>query len=245
MLKPLHSTSNLPSMMPRAASAALGSVLLHGGVIALLTWGVQHTRVPAVAVTPMVAPLTAQWIELLPAPPAAVTEAVPSPTMANAIPARSAPPVVKRSTKAPATAPASTPSSVRPQSKTEPIANAVAESLPVASAVPAAVVATDPPSRPSHFQAPRFDLAYLDNPPPRYPRTARQMGWEGTVLLRVKVNSQGRADVIRLARSSGYLPLDEAAQEAVARWRFEPAREGEQAVSAWAEVPLVFQLHAS
>ena len=245
MLKPLHSTSNLRSMMPRAASAALGSVLLHGGVIALLTWGVQHTRVPAVAVTPMVAPLTAQWIELLPAPPAAVTEAVPSPTMANAIPARSAPPVVKRSTKAPATAPASTPSSVRPQSKTEPIANAVAESLPVASAVPAAVVATDPPSRPSHFQAPRFDLAYLDNPPPRYPRTARQMGWEGTVLLRVKVNSQGRADVIRLARSSGYLPLDEAAQEAVARWRFEPAREGEQAVSAWAEVPLVFQLHAS
>ncbi len=245
MLKPLHSTSNLPSMTPRAASAALGSMLLHGGVIALLTWGVQHTRVPAVAVTPMVAPLTAQWIELLPAPPAAVTEAVPSPTMANAIPARSAPPVVKRSTKAPATAPASTPSSVRPQSKTEPIANAVAESLPVASAVPAAVVATDPPSRPSHFQAPRFDLAYLDNPPPRYPRTARQMGWEGTVLLRVKVNSQGRADVIRLARSSGYLPLDEAAQEAVARWRFEPAREGEQAVSAWAEVPLVFQLHAS
>jgi protein TonB len=71
------------------------------------------------------------------------------------------------------------------------------------------------------------------------------MGWEGTVLLRVKVNSQGRADVIRLARSSGYSPLDEAAQEAVARWRFEPAREGEQAVSAWAEVPLVFQLHAS
>lgn len=245
MLKPLHSTSNLPSMTPRAASAALGSMLLHGGVIALLTWGVQHTRVPAVAVTPMVAPLTAQWIELLPAPPAAVTEAVPSPTMANAIPARSAPLVVKRSTPAPATAPASTPSSVRPQSKTEPIANAVAESLPVASAVPAAVVATDPPSRPSHFQAPRFDLAYLDNPPPRYPRTARQMGWEGTVLLRVKVNSQGRADVIRLARSSGYLPLDEAAQEAVARWRFEPAREGEQAVSAWAEVPLVFQLHAS
>lgn len=245
MLKPLHSAPVSASVTPRAASAALGSVLLHGGVIALLTWGVQHTRVPAVAVTPMVAPLTAQWIELLPAPPAAVTEAVPSPTMANAIPARSAPPVVKRSTKAPATAPASTPSSVRPQSKTEPIANAVAESLPVASAVPAAVVATDPPSRPSHFQAPRFDLAYLDNPPPRYPRTARQMGWEGTVLLRVKVNSQGRADVIRLARSSGYLPLDEAAQEAVARWRFEPAREGEQAVSAWAEVPLVFQLHAS
>lgn len=245
MLKPLHSAPVSASVTPRAASAALGSVLLHGGVIALLTWGVQHTRVPAVAVTPMVAPLTAQWIELLPAPPAAVTEAVPSPTMANAIPARSAPLVVKRSTPAPATAPASTPSSVRPQSKTEPIANAVAESLPVASAVPAAVVATDPPSRPSHFQAPRFDLAYLDNPPPRYPRTARQMGWEGTVLLRVKVNSQGRADVIRLARSSGYLPLDEAAQEAVARWRFEPAREGEQAVSAWAEVPLVFQLHAS
>ncbi len=244
MLKPLHSTSNLPSMTPRAASAALGSMLLHGGVIALLTWGVQHTRVPAVAVTPMVAPLTAQWIELLPAPPVAVADTAPTPT-ANAAPSRAAPPVVKRSTPAPATAPASTPSSVRPQSKTEPIANAVAESLPVASAVPAAVVATDPPSRPSHFQAPRFDLAYLDNPPPRYPRTARQMGWEGTVLLRVKVNSQGRADVIRLARSSGYLPLDEAAQEAVARWRFEPAREGEQAVSAWAEVPLVFQLHAS
>ena len=244
MLKPLHSAPVSASVTSRAASAALGSVLLHGGVIALLTWGVQHTRVPAVAVTPMVAPLTAQWIELLPAPPVAVADTVPTPA-ANAAPSRAAPPVVKRSTPAPAAAPvSSTAPSVRAQTKTEPVTKTVAESPPAASAVPV-VVTTESSSRPSHFQAPRFDLAYLDNPPPRYPRTARQMGWEGTVLLRVKVNSQGRADVIRLARSSGYSPLDEAAQEAVARWRFEPAREGEQAVSAWAEVPLVFQLHAS
>lgn len=127
----------------------------------------------------------------------------------------------------PAAAPvSSTAPSVRAQTKTEPVTKTVAESPPAASAVLLQLWQPIHPHAPVIFQAPRFDLAYLDNPPPRYPRTARQMGWEGTVLLRVKVNSQGRADVIRLARSSGYLPLDEAAQEAVARWRLNlPARE--------------------
>ena len=237
MLKPLHSAPASASVTPRAASAALGSVLLHGGMIALLmTWGVQQTPV-----TPIATPLIAQWVELLPAPPTAEVVTTPPVKTLSANAARAVPSVNRPSRAQTTPTASSTPLPSRSQPQSEAVANAMAEPPTAASIAPPAT-ATEPQPRPSHFQAPRFDLAYLDNPRPRYPRTARQMGWEGTVLLRVKVNSQGRADVIRLARSSGYSPLDEAAQEAVARWRFEPAREGEQAVSAWAEVPLVFHL---
>ena len=36
--------------------------------------------------------------------------------------------------------------------------------------------------------------------------------------------------------------LDRAAEDAVARWRFVPARRGESAVEAWVLVPIVFKL---
>jgi protein TonB len=89
---------------------------------------------------------------------------------------------------------------------------------------------------------PRFDADYLNNPKPGYPVMSKRLGEEGQVLLRVLVSSQGSAEQVQLVRSSGFSRLDEAAAEAVARWRFVPAKVGSVATTAWVQVPVSFQL---
>ncbi len=83
---------------------------------------------------------------------------------------------------------------------------------------------------------------YRMNPPPRYPRIARERGYQGTVLLDVFVNSRGRVEDLRVHNSSGYQVLDEAAVSAVREWTFEPGRRGEQKVAMWVKVPVRFEL---
>lgn len=89
---------------------------------------------------------------------------------------------------------------------------------------------------------PRFDADYLSNPAPTYPPLSRRMGEEGKVQLRVFVDSSGRASQIELKTSSGSPRLDQAAQDAVWRWKFVPARRGDEAIAAWVLVPIVFTL---
>ncbi|MFZ9071101.1 MAG: energy transducer TonB, partial [Burkholderiaceae bacterium] len=89
---------------------------------------------------------------------------------------------------------------------------------------------------------PQFDATYLNNPKPAYPVMSRRLGEEGQVLLRVLVSPQGRPEQIQLLSGSGFARLDEAAQEAVAKWRFVPAKVGSVATTAWVQVPVSFQL---
>lgn len=89
---------------------------------------------------------------------------------------------------------------------------------------------------------PVFNAAYLRNPPPRYPVSARRNGEQGTVTLRVLVDREGLPANVAIEKTSGYAPLDNAAREAVRNWRFAPARRGSQAVEAWVLVPVVFRL---
>lgn len=115
---------------------------------------------------------------------------------------------------------------------------------------PAAPVAVAPPAAPPPAPAPapaavtaaRFDAAYLNNPPPPYPPLSRRMREEGKVMLRVFVTAEGTAGKIELAGSSGSSRLDAAAEKAVARWRFVPAKQDGRSVEAWVVVPIVFKL---
>jgi len=61
-------------------------------------------------------------------------------------------------------------------------------------------------------------------------------------VLRVVVKPDGTPDAVALRQSSGSARLDEAALEAVRRWRFVPARQGDTPVSAAVIVPIVFSL---
>ncbi|MFO1398578.1 MAG: energy transducer TonB [Burkholderiales bacterium] len=125
---------------------------------------------------------------------------------------------------------------------------------PAMAALPPALVTPDVPrndapvviaastAAPAETVAPRFDAAYLDNPPPAYPPLARRAGEQGKVLLRVHVTADGLADDVQIRESSGFPRLDAAAQETVRRWRFVPARQGDRNVAAWVIVPIAFTL---
>lgn len=99
-----------------------------------------------------------------------------------------------------------------------------------------------PPSTPATPSAPRFDAAYLDNPKPVYPPLSRRAGEQGRVVLRVRVSGEGHALEVQLHASSGHTRLDDAALDAVKRWRFVPARLGTESVVASVLVPIVFSL---
>lgn len=89
---------------------------------------------------------------------------------------------------------------------------------------------------------PYREADYLDNPAPAYPGSARRLGEEGMVVLRVHVLRDGRAREIEILAPSGSTRLDQAASDAVRRWRFRPARVGEERVDSWLRVPVVFRL---
>jgi protein TonB len=91
---------------------------------------------------------------------------------------------------------------------------------------------------------PRFDVDYLDNPPPRYPALSRRMREEGVVLVRVYVLPNGAPEVVELKHSSGSVRLDESALLAVRQWKFVPAQRAGQSVAAWVVVPVAFSLSA-
>lgn len=117
---------------------------------------------------------------------------------------------------------------------------------PASSAETAAPRETPPaPAAPAALAPvaqPRFDADYLLNPAPAYPPLSRRLGEEGKVLLRVFVEAGGRPSQIEVKSSSGSPRLDQAAQEAVWRWKFVPARRGDEALGAWVQVPIIFSL---
>lgn len=83
---------------------------------------------------------------------------------------------------------------------------------------------------------------YLNNPPPTYPSFAQRQGWEGKVILRVRVLSNGKPGSVELKQSSGRKTLDEAALEVVKSWTFAPAKRGNTPIDGWATVPIEFKL---
>lgn len=84
--------------------------------------------------------------------------------------------------------------------------------------------------------------AYMENPAPAYPVLARRRGQEGTVLLRVDVDTKGRPTLVSLQKSSGFPLLDNAAVQAVKRWKFKPAQIAFFAVSSTVDIPITFKL---
>lgn len=118
-------------------------------------------------------------------------------------------------------------------------------SAPAAAATGSAVgggAATAAPAAPAPVTPPVFSADYLQNPAPAYPSLARRQGQQGRVVLRVLVNATGAAEQLEVRTSSGHAALDGAALEAVRRWRFVPARQGQDPVPAWVLIPLNFFL---
>lgn len=89
---------------------------------------------------------------------------------------------------------------------------------------------------------PSFHADYRHNPRPDYPVLAKRRRLEGTTMLRVTVDNDGRPSEIEIAQSSGARILDDAAIQTVRNWRFAPARQGNKAVVGVVQVPIRFSL---
>lgn len=151
----------------------------------------------------------------------------PAPAVHKTVPLQPQPVLAAKAPEAPASF------AVAPQPPAPPApAPAPIPAAPAPAPVPAALPMT----------AAKFDADYLHNPKPAYPSFSRRAGEEGKVLLRVKVGADGTALELDIKQSSGFARLDAAAKEAVAKWRFVPAKRGDEAIESWVTVPITFAL---
>ncbi|NQT38595.1 MAG: TonB family protein [Planctomycetes bacterium] len=91
--------------------------------------------------------------------------------------------------------------------------------------------------------APRRTPARLrDGRPPAYPPWAESQRLEGTVHLRIYLDSTGRVGRVEVVSSSGHPILDASAVRAVGSWRFEPATTDGRPVGSILRLPVRFAL---
>lgn len=100
---------------------------------------------------------------------------------------------------------------------------------PVAAPKPAAVKPRIDPKRPPSQ--------------PEYPPTSRRLGEAGTVTLEILVLETGRIGDAKVAKSSGFPRLDEAAVREVKRtWKLVPGTENGKPVQMWHQINVTFRL---
>lgn len=176
------------------------------------------------------------------APPAAVTPEPPR----WIIPVKQIPPpepkpiVTKVAPRTPHATPARPTQTVQPPVDQQPVVDQRVVTNPVISQPPAVdtgnVVAKAGPIA-------GVQLEYAQAPAPTYPRDALRDAIEGTVMLRVLVDVDGRPLDVQVERSSGNRSLDRAAREQVLQhWRFRPAMQNGRTVQAIGLVPVEFKL---
>ena len=86
-------------------------------------------------------------------------------------------------------------------------------------------------------------LGYGEASPPPYPRAELHAGIQGTVVLKVLVDTDGTPLEVVVQTSSGNRNLDKSAvQHVLKRWRFQSAMRDGHAVQAYGLVPIVFSL---
>ena len=90
--------------------------------------------------------------------------------------------------------------------------------------------------------APAQDLKTTNRVDPTYPPASRRAGEQGTVRLKVLVDTNGRASNVQVTQSSGFPRLDQAATEAVRKWRFAAATDGTNKIQAYTQVAVTFKL---
>ena len=128
-----------------------------------------------------------------------------------------------------------------------PVAQPVQNQIPTALSEPTVDVPTAPPTDISTTTAAPPDvaptaLAYNLRTAVAYPKESLHLREQGTVLLRVLVDVDGKVIAVEIEKSSGSSRLDRAARDAVKAWSFNPSRHAGVAQQAWARVPISFTL---
>ena len=120
----------------------------------------------------------------------------------------------------------------------------VAETMPKPAEPAQARTSSKPRTtpRPKEPKEPSQPVRVLRRYNPAYPKSARQAGEEGRVMLEVQVKSNGRVGSVRVISSSGSRALDSTAIAAVKRWSFSAAQKGGKPVTTNLRVPFRFSL---
>ena len=241
-----------------------GTGLTHAAIAAASLWAASYlippTPLPELEI-PIVFVREAPPAEPapVPVPPPVTTAALPEPPPEAAPPPAVAlpiPPAIPDESPPPSPTPSPKP---RPHPRPQaPVVHhealAPVAPTPVAPTTATPAVPSPPPVNPPTIVPPPAQVAALPilpprpisgasgNPRPDYPAAARRHGLQGKVVLRVEVSAEGRAQSVEVKVSSGHSILDEAALDAVRRWRFNPASQNGNPVAGAAEVPIEFRL---
>jgi protein TonB len=125
----------------------------------------------------------------------------------------------------------------------------IAIDLPAETSTSTAIVATTqkpvvkpPPPPPSvrvaAKQNPRRPIIYPD-----YPPQAKRLGQEGTTVLRMYIEADGKPSKCDVQTSSGFPMLDEAAvKQCLRAWKFLPATENGKPLADWMPLRVKWQI---
>lgn len=127
------------------------------------------------------------------------------------------------------------------------ITAAVVETPPPAPAPYAPAAKGDAPSAPPAPAAPApfvadLSASMIEAVPPRYPLESRRLKEQGTVVLDLLLDVDGRVEQISVRSSSGFSRLDQAALHAVRKWRWSPTLRNGSAVPVRGLVEIPFAL---
>lgn len=106
----------------------------------------------------------------------------------------------------------------------------------------APVRAVAPVAAPAISEGADLSAGLIHARPPRYPFESRRLKEEGVVTLAVTLSPEGEVADISIRQSSGWSRLDNAALQAVRRWRWRPQMRDGQPVSVRGLVEIPFRL---
>ncbi|WP_224366220.1 energy transducer TonB [Hyalangium versicolor] len=234
-----------------------GSLALHGGALIFL-----HTR-PVSVSTPQ-RPVELVMVEVQkpppPPPPEVKEEPKPEPPKPRIVPkpqvkvAQAPKPLPPPPVDAPPP-----PNDAPPPTKAAPLVVGISMSSTTNSGGFAAPVGNTlygrtadkaaAPQQVKAYSAPKYTPIYQVDSEPQlagevkipYPDEARRAGIEGTVTLAITIDTEGRVVAARVVSGPGY-GLNEAARDAILRFRFKPAIKGGEAVSTEMKYAYTFLL---
>nr|WP_240788708.1 energy transducer TonB [Ramlibacter henchirensis] len=224
----------------RNTAIATGVVLFHAAALWALQSGLLRRAVevivPVEVLAQIVEPPQPKIDPPAPPPPRPQPPApAPPPKPAPVRKVQPPPPPKPMAVPSPVPAPQAPVGVTTPQPPAPPIPAPVAEAPPAPPAPPA-------PAAPPRIELPSSSAEYLQNPPPAYPAMSRRLGEQGQVMVRVLIGADGSAQQAQVTRSSGYERLDQAALNAVLKWRYVPGKRGGVPEAMWFNVPINFVL---
>lgn len=231
-----------PLPWPRhPATIAVLVVGLHVGALWALQSGLLRRAVEAVVPAEILVEL---W-----SPPAPAVAPTPQPRPAPAVLRKTAAPVTAAPVPLAVATPEPVSAPVLPTQSTPVATNNIAASAISTRANDqngiknsTATGATSAAPAAPKIELPSSDADYLHNPKPPYPLLSKRMGEQGRVLVRTLIGTDGQAQEVQLAQSSGFERLDQAALNAARQWRYVPGKRDGVPQAMWFNVPFSFQL---